>query len=133
MHTPVHKFGYYQLDYLMEKAISSYSMPEDLWKRADRLEDFVQRYSSFSIGNKLWLSFEKFAYVYLACGGSETEAFDEAVAAKLILPMMILLDGKMTSEDKSFLETVETVFGEEHAEACRKLIRICEAHRAQND
>lgn len=133
MHTSVHKFGYYQLDYLAEKAISSYSMPEDIWKRADRLEDFVQRYSSFSIGNKLWLSFEKFAYVYLACGGSEAEAFDEAVAAKLILPMMILLDGKLTAEEKSFLETVETVFGEEHAEACRKLIRICEAHRAQND
>ena len=131
-HTQTRKFSYYQMDYLTEKTVSGYSVDEELWKRVDRLEDYAQRYASFSIGNKLWLALEKFAYVYLACGGNETEALDEATAAKLIAPLMILLNGKLSSDDQSFADTVETMFGEDHAEACKKLIRTCETRRAQN-
>ena len=132
-HTPTRKFSYYQMDYLTEKTVSAYSMDEELWKRVDRLEDFVQRHAEFFIGNKLWLSLEKFAYVYLACGGNTTESLDEAVAAKLISPMMILLKEKLPSDDLNFADTVESVFGEDHAEACKKLIRSFETHRAQNN
>ena len=132
-HTPVRKFSYYQMDYLTEKTVSSYSMSEDLWKRVDRLEDFVKHNTTFSIGNKLWLALENFAYTYLACGGTETEALDEAVAAKLILPMMILLDGRISSDDRSFSDTIETIFGEDHADTCKKLIRAYEIYRAQNN
>lgn len=130
--TQIRKFSYYQMDYLIEKAVSGYSVHEDLWKRIDRFEEFAQHHASFVIGNKLWLSIEKFVYVYCACGGNEMEALDEAVAAKLILPVMSLLNGKLTSDDQSLVETVETVFGEDHAEACKKMIRTCESHWAQN-
>ncbi len=131
-HTQIRKFSYYQMDYLTEKAVSGYSVHEDLWKRIDRLEEFAQRYAPFAIGNKLWLALEKFAYVYIACGGNETEALDEAVAAKLLLPVMLLLNEKMSSDDQNLIETVETVFGEDHAEACKKMIRTCESHWEQN-
>ena len=131
-HTHIRKFSYYQMDYLTEKAVSGYSVQEELWKRIDRFEEFAQRHASFVIGNKLWLSLEKFAYVYLACGGNETTALDEAVAAKLILPVVLLLNGQLSSDDQNLLETVETVFGEDHAEACKKMIRTCESHWAQN-
>ena len=67
-----------------------------------------------------------------ACGIGETEALDEAAAAHLITPMMVLLNGKLAAEDLSFAEEVEAVFGEDHADACKKLIRSCEAHRTQN-
>ena len=136
-HMQIRKFSYYQMDYLTEKTVSVNSVEEDLWKRIDRLEEFAQRYASFSIGNKLWLSLEKFAYVYLSCSESQKdesqrEALDEAVAAKLILPLMILLNEKLSSDGQSLVDTVETVFGEEHAEACKKMIKTCESHRTQN-
>ena len=131
-HTQVRKFSYYQMDFLAEKAVSGASVHEDVWKRVDRLEEFAQRYTSFAIGNKLWLSFEKFAYVYLACGGGEAEALDEATAARLILPMMLLLNETLPADDQGFADTVETAFGEDHAEACKKMIKICESHRTQN-
>ncbi len=131
-HTQTRKFNYYQMDYLTEKAVSGSCIHEDLWKRVDRLEEFAQRHAEFAIGNKLWISLEKFAHVLLACGIGETEALDEAAAAHLITPMMVLLNGKLAAEDLSFAEEVEAVFGEDHADACKKLIRSCEAHRTQN-
>jgi len=115
------KFSYYQMDYLTEKTSSGFSVDEELWKKVDRLEDYVNGYSGFHIGNKLWLGLEKFAYVYMACGGEKIKALDEAVAATLMPIVMTSLRGKLSDEDRSLSETVENIFGEDCADACKKL------------
>lgn len=124
-HTQVRKFSYYQLDHLSERVASSFFVEEDSWKKVDRLEEYVGEHTDFHIGNKLWLCMERFASVYIACGGEKQAALDEAVSAKLISLVIAELRGKLGNGEKSLSETVETVFGENCADACERLIRLC--------
>ncbi len=126
----VHKFSYYQLDWLVERTASRFAVDEDLWKKIDRFEEKVNSQTPFHIGNKLWLCLEKFAYVYLACGGEQMNAVDEAVAAKLIVPVMLAQKGVEAEDGKSLDETVEAIFGEDRAEACKRVIKACGSNRA---
>ena len=126
----VHKFSYYQLDWLVEKTASRFAVDEELWKKIDRLEEKINSQTPFHIGNKLWLCLEKYAYVYIACGGEQLDAVDEAVAAKLMVPVMLAQKGVDAEDGKSLEETMEAIFGEDRAEACKRVIKACGSNRA---
>ena len=121
--TQVKRFSYYQMEYLKER-MNAYAPDESLWKKIDRLEEVAEHTASYRIDNKHWLGMENFAYAYIACGGGEQEAVDEAVAARLIAPMMIARSA-VNADAHDFETVVETVFGEDHGEACRKIVRVC--------
>ncbi len=118
-------FTYYQMDYLAERAANRIAVDENLWKKLDRFEEYVASNTPFHIGNKLFLCLERFAYVYLACGGDAFGAVDEAVAAKLMIPAMTALSSQGNVEDLNLGEMIETILGEDHAEACKKTVLSC--------
>lgn len=118
-------FTYYQMEYLIEKLSEKYEIDEDMWKRIDRLEAYVNQYTPYHVGNKLWLCLEQYALVHLACGSEETDAIDEAVAAKLLPSMIAELKDKLPKDEKDFAEAVESIFGEGHAEQCLRFIKNC--------
>lgn len=126
-HTPVHKFSYYQMDWLSEKTASGFAVDEDLWKKIDRFEEYVASQTEFHIGNKLWLCLERFAYVYMACGGEQIDAVDEAVAAKLMVPVLYALKDSASDDERSLDDVLDTVFGEDRAEACKNIVKACDA------
>lgn len=117
----MHPFSYYQLDYLTERACNRISIDEDTWKKVDRLEEYVNGFVPFHIGNKLWLCIERFAHVFVACGGDELTAFDEAVCAKLIVPVINAMSDKLLENEIDLCDTVESILGEDHAYACKRL------------
>ena len=122
-HTAVKRFSYYQMEFLKER-MNAYSPDEALWKRLDRLEESVSRTAPYEIDNKHWLGIEDFACAYVACGGTESEAVDEAAASRLIVP--IVSAWMQASADLRELETLmEKTFGEEDGEACKKRVRAC--------
>ncbi len=125
-HSHVHPFSFYQLDYLSEKVSSKFSIDEDTWKKIDHLEEYVNDRAEFKIGNKMWLCLEKYAYVFMACGGDKDSAIDEAVSAKLVPTIMSVLKNVLSADDMNLSDTVEMILGEERAEACKALIYACE-------
>ncbi|MBQ8409091.1 MAG: glycoside hydrolase family 3 C-terminal domain-containing protein [Clostridia bacterium] len=126
-HTHVRKFSYYQLEHLTEKAVTKTTVSEDDWKKVDKLEEFINKRTPFSIGNKVWLRLEKYAYVYITCGGDTIDALDRAVCAKLMSAVIAAMKGKISGDEKSLDETVEMILGEDRANACKSLIKECSA------
>ena len=118
-------FSYYQMEYLVEKLAASYAVDEDIWKRIDRLEAYVNGYVPYHIGNKLWLCMEKYALVHVACESETVDAVDGAVCAKLLPSIVAKLKGRLPKEEKSFEETLEAVFGEGRVERCLRFIKTC--------
>ena len=127
-HTLTKGLGYYQLEYLKERLSLEQSPDESLWRKIDRLEDAVGGATDFTVGNKHWLGLENFTYAYMACGGSAYEAIDSAVAARLIAPMMSAWFAA-NGGAREFEELVSNAFGDDHGEACEKLVRICIENR----
>jgi hypothetical protein len=116
------RFRYYQMDYLSDKASRAYLIDEAVWKKIDRIEAYVGGFGEYRIGNKTWLGLEKFSSVYIACDGDKNEAIDNAMAARLIPSVMKALNGKLSKDDRSILETFDSIFGDENIDMCRKMI-----------
>ena len=124
----VHKFKYYQLDYMSERVVNRSEVDESIWKKVDRLEEFVGKQIEYSITNKQWLSMEKYVAVYTACRGELFDAVDRAVASKLI-PVIISLASNSEGGVYELGDQIESIFGENNADACRKAIRSADLSR----
>ena len=56
-------------------------------------------------------------------------AVDEAVAAKLMVPVILAEKSIAIEERDSLEEAMEDIFGEDRTEACRRVIRACGSNR----
>lgn len=126
-HINIHKFSYYQMEYLCEKLSSAGDVDEATWKKVDRLEAYVASRAPYHIGNKLWLCLEKYVGTFMACGAEQNEAVDEAIAAKILPSMIMAANGTFTANEAGFAETLESIFGEDNVDACKKVIKTCGA------
>ena len=117
-----HGFSSYQIEYMLEKESGKHEISEELWKKIDKIERYAASFSDYSIGNKLWLGFEKQLGLLLSCGMELRDGADAAVAVKLLPSVSSAIKGKLTKEDKTLAETLEFVMGEENIECCKKFI-----------
>ena len=121
--TPVKKLVYPQLKKLVENACREYELAEVLWKRVDKLEEYVNDCNEYRIENKLWQRMEKYVAVYLATGGEAEEALDAIVANQLVYGMLpCVAESKKPLEDK-FAHTLENIFGEGHLAQTLKAVK----------
>ena len=102
----------YQLDYMVEKECGA-EISEETWKKIDKLEKYVSKISEYSIGNKLWLGFEKQLALLISEGLDISDAIDTAVSARLLPSMSVALKDKISDDDQTLTESLEFIFGEE--------------------
>lgn len=121
--TVVKKLTYPQFKKMVQNACREKALEEVLWKRIDRLEDFVADLGEYRIENKIWQKLEKYSAVGLASGGEEEETLDATVSAHLIYGMLpCVAQSKKPLEDK-FSHTLEDIFGEGHASQTMKAVK----------
>ncbi|MBO7303067.1 MAG: glycoside hydrolase family 3 C-terminal domain-containing protein, partial [Clostridia bacterium] len=117
------QFNCYQLDFMLERIKSKYSISEETWKKIDSIESFVNHSAPYTIGNKAGIAMERFYAVFNACGGDGDNAIDRALSARVIPSAIIALDPVESVESKNLTEKLDTVFGEENVEVCRATVR----------
>ena len=115
-----HGYTSYQIDYMRQQVTSKYNVPEDIWKKIEKIEKYAKGYSGYSIGNKLWLDLEAHMEVLLACGVEIDEATDASLATKILPSLTASIKDKLTQEDRTVLQTIEFVFGVDSVMACAK-------------
>lgn len=109
-----HGFTSQQADYMLRKEVGKYEVNEDVWKKIDKLEAYAKEHSGYTIGNKLWLELEKQVEMLLACGFDLNDAIDAAVAIKVLPSMTSALQDKIGKEERTLLQTMEFVFGDDN-------------------
>ena len=107
-------FSSFQADYMVLKENANYDITEDTWKKIDKLEGYAKEHSDYAIGNKLWLDLEKSMAMLLACEMELADATDAAVATRILPSIASALKDKLSKEDKTILQTVEFVFGDDN-------------------
>ena len=128
-----HGFSRYQIEYILEKE-SKKEIPEEIFKKVDRLEKYAGEHSEFRIGNKMWLGFERFISLLICCGMEVADAVDAGVAIKLLPSICGAVKGNLTGDDKSVMEMVEFIFGDEniaYAKALNEKINATNSRLAQ--
>lgn len=119
--TAVRTPGSYQFANLCEAVRGTFALEERLWKRVDRLEERIGEKTSYRIGNRIWIKMERFISVYLACGGSDTDALDRAVATQLLFRILGLMPVAKEGTE-ALASLLEEVFGAEEIGTCRKML-----------
>lgn len=69
---------------LFAKARNQYSMSGEMRNRIGRLDVYLIEEFGITFGNRIMRQLEGFIPVYIACGGSETEAVDQMLSRKIL-------------------------------------------------
>lgn len=128
--TLVKPFGYYQFSNMIHNVRNKFELDERLWKRIDLLDEKISEISNYRISNRLWIKIEKHISAFLACGGSDTESLDAAVATELLTAILPYL--KKINEE-SFLTVLEEIFGSEEIAFCRALAQYIKLSKEDKD
>ena len=121
----IKKFTYYQLEYLYEKAENKFFISEANWKKVDKLERTILDVADFKITNKMWLALERYTSAYVSAGGEENSALDEAIAAKLIVPIISVCLTAPNNSNTHIIETLKAIFSDVNVSSCLKMITYC--------
>jgi hypothetical protein len=95
--------GYYQLDHFIQHRKGRFVMSEELWKKVDALEAFVNLYAPYHISNKQWLQMEKFLSVFTVEDDDVVVALDNAMARNLLAEITALLKNKIPTGEKDLI------------------------------
>ena len=103
--------SYARYNELLNESLAANFLSLDIWKKFDRLEEYLQGQIEFEISNPLARQIEQYTSVLLTCG-KDTEAIVDEVIFSRILPM---LDGyeksQIDQEGNSFAELLDGLFG----------------------
>ena len=109
-------------DFLTERCKSKYMLSEDVWKKIDTIEEFTCKYSSYKIGNKLWLRIETYVATLLSMNTELPVAIDNALASVILPTLASALAGKISNNEKSLIDEIERVFGEENVQISHEML-----------
>lgn len=122
--TPITKVDYDQFQYMTQVAKREFELEEDTWKKIDRLEDLVAKYSPYHMSNKLCMRTEQFAATMLACNSDASEALDFTLAYKFLPVIVSVLRNAENYDAEKFTETFGAIFGDDSISQCQKVIAL---------
>ena len=102
---------YSQLRGLYDNAISQYPISEDMLNKFDALDNFVIKKFKLAFGNRILKQLDTFVPVFIACGGSEVDAFDFIFTNKVLKKFESLNIAFLKDELKELDQQLDKLYG----------------------
>lgn len=102
---------YSQLEALYNDAKKQYTISEQMLKKFEELDNFVIRKFKLAFGNRIMKQLESFVPTYIACGGSEIEAFDFIFTNKILKKFESLNIAFLKDELEELLVYLDKLYG----------------------
>ena len=102
---------YAQLDALFSEAKKQFNISKNMLDKFNALDDFVIRKFKLAFGNRILKQLETFIPTYVACGGSETEAFDFIFTNKILKKFESLNIAFLKEELKELSQFLDKQYG----------------------
>lgn len=118
---PIHMSHAY-LQELFDEAHYKYPVSEELLKKFDVLDKYVQNKFKIAFGNRIMNQVHKFIPVYVACGGNEEDGLDYIFANKVLRKFESLNLAFLQDELKDLKEQIKKTFGKNSFEESIKFI-----------
>ncbi|QLY40084.1 hypothetical protein HF295_04090 [Hujiaoplasma nucleasis] len=118
---PIHMSHAY-LQELFDEAHYKYPVSDDVLKKFDILDKFVQNKFKVAFGNRIMNQVHKFVPVYVACGGTEEDGMDYIFANKVLRKFESLNLAFLQDELKDLKEQIKKTFGKNSFEESQKFI-----------
>lgn len=109
-------------EFLSARCRTKFVLNEDIWKKIDAIESFVFKHASYKIGNKLWLRIENYITTLLSIETELPIAIDSTLASMITPTLASVLAGKLDDTDKSLIEEIERIFGEDNVQITHEML-----------
>ena len=107
-----------QFHELVEATYDEYFIPLDIWKKFDRVEEYLNASVNFTVANPLARQIECLTTMHIAYGASPVQAMDIAIARK-ILPLLAGYTAEQINQESGTLrELLDGLFGIENIPEC---------------
>ena len=108
---------------LINEATSKYSLSNEMEDKINELDEFMIKNFEITFGSRIYMQIRKYVPVYIACGGTETEAIDDMVCKKILRK----LEGKnpvyVRGKSEELLALLDRLFGEDKMQASIEYIK----------
>ena len=102
---------YSQLETLFVEAKNQFQISEQMLKKFEDLDNFVIRKFKLAFGNRILKQLDTFVPTYVACGGTESEAFDFMFANKILKKFESLNVAFLKQELEELANYLDKLFG----------------------
>ena len=100
-----------QLETLYAEARNQFQISEQMIKKFEELDNFVIRKFKLAFGNRILKQLDTFVPTYVACGGTETEAFDFMFSNKILKKFESLNIAFLKNELEELSNYLDKLFG----------------------
>ena len=100
-----------QLEFLYSEAKKQFTISQQMLDKFEQLDNFVIRKFKLAFGNRIMKQLESFVPTYIACGGTETEAFDFIFTNKILKKFESLNIAFLREELEELQAYLDKLFG----------------------
>ena len=102
---------YSQLENLFSEAKKQFNISEQMLQKFEELDNFVIKKFKLAFGNRILKQLETFVPTYIACGGSEVEAFDFIFPNKILKKFESLNIAFLKDELEELIAYLDKLYG----------------------
>lgn len=109
--TDAKRISYSYVEDLYNKAIEEHPVSQEMLDKIERLDLFVIEHFRVAFGNRIMKQLKNFVPVYVACGGTETEAVDYIFVTKVFRKFESLNLSLIRDEIRPLINFLDAEFG----------------------
>lgn len=110
------------LENLFKEAKEKYPISQKLLDKVEQMDNYVIAHFRIAFGNRIVKHMKDFVPVYVACGGSETDAIDYFIARKILRKFEQLNLSYIRDEIDGFVKFLDTTFGKDVMHECKEYV-----------
>lgn len=116
--------AYSQFNEIIEGAFDENFLPLDIWKKLDKVEDYLYGVNGFKIDNILARQIERLTTMQVACGSTHAQAMDIAIAHKVLPCLSGCKKEDVDQEGTTLKELLDGLFGVENLPETHKVLGV---------
>ena len=109
--TPAKKIAYSEVERLYERAKLDFPVSREALDKIEKLDLYVIQHFRIAFGNRIMKQLKDFVPVYIACGGTETEAIDYIFVTKVFRKFESLNLSLIRGEIRGLIAMMDSLFG----------------------
>ena len=105
---------YSQLENLFKEAKKQYAVSQEYSKKFEDLDNYVIKNFRLAFGNRILVQLESFVPTYVACGGTEVDAFDFIFSNKILKKFESLNVSYLKDNIKNLITYLDKLYGKDN-------------------
>ena len=109
---------------LAEEAKKAHPLTEDALKKLRDLDEYLVSTFHITFGNRIMMQIRNYVPVFIACGGTETEALDDIISKKILRKLEAQNPVYVKAKSAELITKFDEIFGQDAMADCIDYVKV---------